>query len=102
VKKGKLDATARSKAECENISEVLNQVKMALDTDVWDPDVNKKVLVDHMYVVASGEITKAAKALIAEKLDRESRRHIIFMDRGDVLNLAVKTGLAKPWAPVDF
>jgi hypothetical protein len=97
VKKGKLDSAARSRAENENISEVLNQVKMALDTEVWDPDINKTVLIDHVYIVASGEITKAARKLLGEKLDRESRRHIIFMDREDVLKLAVKVDLSKPW-----
>jgi hypothetical protein len=98
VKKGKLDSAARSKGENENISEVLNQVKMALDSEVWDPDINKTVLVDHVYIVASGEITKAARKLLGERLDRDSRRHIVFMDRDDVLNLAVKVDLGRPWA----
>ena len=97
VKKGKLDSAGRSKAEHANISEVLNQVRMALDSDVWDPDLNKTVLVDHVYVVASGAITKAAKKLLGERLDRDSRRHIIFMDQEDILNLAAKTNLAQPW-----
>jgi len=97
VKKGKLDSAGRSRGDSENISEVLNQVKMALDTQVWDPDINKKVLVDHVYIVASGEITKSARNLIGEKLDQESRRHIIFMDREDVLNLVAKSAeLAVP------
>lgn len=97
VKKGKLDSAARSKAESGNISEVLNQVRMALDGEVWDPDINKTVLVDHVNIVASGSITKAARKLLGEKLDRESRRHIIFMDREDILNLATKMDLAQPW-----
>jgi hypothetical protein len=96
VKKGRLDSAARTRAENENISEVLNQVKMALDTEVWDPDINKTVLVDHVYIVASGEITKAARKLLGEKLNRESRRHIIFMDREDVLTLAAKANLKMP------
>lgn len=70
---------------------------MALDSEVWDPDINKTVLVDHVHIVASGEITKAARKLLGEKLDRDSRRHIIFLDREDVLNLAEKVDLARPW-----
>jgi hypothetical protein len=93
VKAGKLDSAGRAKDGNENISEVLNQVRMALDTEVWDPDINKTVLVDHVYVVASGTITKAARRLLGEKLNRESRRHIIFMDRDDILALAPKLGL---------
>jgi hypothetical protein len=64
-----------------------------LDTEVWDPDINKTVLVDHVYRVASGSITKAARRVLGEKLDRESRRHIIFMDRDDIVTLAPKLGL---------
>jgi len=96
VKKGKLDAAGRSKGTNENISEVLNQVRMALDTPVWDPDTNKRVLIDHVYLVVSGEITKAAKNLIGEKLDQASRRHILFMDRDDVLHLVAKSALPVP------
>lgn len=97
VKQGKIDSAARSRRKNDNVSELMNQLRMALDANVWDPDINRTILVDHVYVVASGEITKAARQLLGTSLDRASRRHIIFMDRGDVLNLVSKVGLATPW-----
>lgn len=44
----------------------------------------------------SGEITKQARQFLIEKLDMDSRRQIIFMDREDILTLAVQTGLQLP------
>lgn len=96
VKKGKIDAAGRSKTDHENIAEVLNQVQMAMSHPVLDTEINKRVLVDHVYIVASGEITKQAKQFLAEKLDMEGRRRIIFMDREDILTLAVQIGMPLP------
>jgi len=87
VKKGKLDSMGRTKNT--NITEVLNQINMTLKHPIWDPETNKRVLVDHVFIISAGEITKQAKALLGEHLDIESRRQVIFMDRDDLLNLAV-------------
>lgn len=96
VKKGKIDAAGKTKADHENITEVLNQAKMAMAHPIFDPEVNKRVLVDHVYIVASGEITKQAKQFLGEKLDIEGRRQTIFMDREDVITLAVQTNMPLP------
>lgn len=96
VKKGKIDAAGKTKPEHENVAEVLNQAKMAMAHPIFDPDVNKKVLVDHVYIVASGEITKQAKHFLGEKLDIEGRRQTIFMDRTDIVTLAVQTNMQIP------
>ena len=87
VKKGKLDSAGRTKNT--NISEVLNQVNMVLKHPIWDPETNKQVLIDHVFIISAGEITKQAKAWLGKHLDLESRRQVIFMDRDDLLNLAV-------------
>ncbi len=99
VKKGKIDAAGKTKSNHENVAEVLNQAKMAMAHPIFDPEVNKKVLVDHVYIVASGEITKQARQFVGEKLDIESRRQTIFMDREDILTLAVQTNMKIPSAP---
>jgi hypothetical protein len=96
VKKGKIDAAAKSKGHHENVAEILNQAKMALAHPIFDPEVNKKVLIDHIYIVSSGAITKQARQLIAEKLDIDSRRQLIFMDREDILALVVQTCMKVP------
>ena len=87
VKRGKLDAAARSRNQ--NIADVHRQVTMMLGHAVFDPDINKKRLVDHVIIVAGGEITKQAKHWLAEKLDASQRSQILFMDRTDILHLSV-------------
>ena len=87
VKCGKLDATARS--QNKNIAEIYRQTLMMLGHEIFDPDINKKKLVDHAIIVTSGEITKQAKHWLGERLDASQRSQIIFMDRSDILHLFV-------------
>lgn len=58
AKRGKLDASGVSKASNLNVSEIRNQVHMMLGHEIFDPEISKKVLVDHAFIVAGGEITK--------------------------------------------
>ncbi|MEZ4438604.1 MAG: hypothetical protein R3B72_05925 [Polyangiaceae bacterium] len=96
VKKGKIDAAGRTKTGRANVTEILNQVQMALDHEIDDRSVNRRVLVDHVYVVASGTITKAAKNFLGQKLDRDRRRQVIFMDRDNILDLVAKRAMEPP------
>ena len=43
-----------------------------------------------MFVIAAGEITRAARAWLVEHLDAGQRRHIIFMDRDEFLNQSAR------------
>jgi hypothetical protein len=61
VKKGKLDAAGMTKGSNANISEIHNQVLMMLGYEIFDPEIGKKVLINHAFIVAGGEITKSAK-----------------------------------------
>ena len=63
---------------------------MAIDHPIFDPDINRKVLLDHLLVISAGEITKQAKAWLVERLDSGQRRHIIFMDRAEFLDHAAR------------
>ena len=87
VKKGKLDSAG--KGGNTNISEVLNQIRMVLNYPIWDPETNKRVLVDHAFIISAGQITKQAKTWLGQRLDIDSRRQVIFLDRDDILYLAV-------------
>jgi hypothetical protein len=87
VKRVKIDAKGVSGG---NVAEVLNQAKMALDHPIFDPDINKKVLLDHLFLISAAEITRLAREWLIQKLDADSRRHIIFMDRDDFLNHAAR------------
>ncbi|RUO35119.1 hypothetical protein [Aliidiomarina soli] len=96
VKKGKLDASGASKATNANVSEIYNQVLMMLGHEIFDPETSRRVLVDHAFIVAGGEITKQARNWLGGKLDASKRSQILFMDREDILNLYIANGLPLP------
>jgi hypothetical protein len=96
AKKGKLDASGKPRGSSANIAEIHTQVLMMLDNEIFDPEVNRRVLVDHAFIVAGGEITKQARNWLGEKLDRHKRSQILFMDRNDILNLYIVNGLPLP------
>jgi hypothetical protein len=96
AKKDKLDASGATKDGHRNIAEIHNQALMMLGHDVFDPETSKRVLVDHAFIVSGGEITKAARNWLGEKLDATKRSQIIFMDREDIANLYVVTNLPLP------
>ena len=95
AKKGKLDASGVSK---NNVAEIHNQVTMMLGHEIFDPETSRRVLVDHAFIVAGGEITKQARNWIGNKLDATKRSQVLFMDRDDILNLFVVTNLPLPKA----
>jgi hypothetical protein len=96
AKKGKLDAAGASRAQNTNMAEVYNQVLMMLGHELFDPETSRKVLVDHAFIVAGGEITKQARNWLGGKLDATKRSQILFMDRDDILNLYVVSSLPLP------
>lgn len=98
AKKNKLDAAGAGRTSSANIAEIYNQVLMMLGHEIFDPEIGKRVLVDHAFIVAGGEITKQARAWLGNKLDATQRRSIIFMDRNDILDLFVVTNLPLPVA----
>lgn len=93
AKKGKIDASVSS---TKNIAEIYNQVTMMLGHEIFDPELNRRVLVDHAFIIAGGEITKSARNWLGNKLDATKRSQIMFMDREDILNLFIVTNLPLP------
>lgn len=96
AKKGKLDASGMTHGSNANVAEIHNQVLMMLGHEIFDPETNKKVLVDHAFIVAGGEITKQARNWLGGKLDASKRSQVLFMDREDILNLYVVSSLPLP------
>lgn len=96
AKKGKIDSSGATKASNTNIAEIYNQVSMMLGHEIFDPELNRRVLVDHAFIVAGGEITKQARNWLGSKLDQSKRAQILFMDRDDILNLFVVTNIPLP------
>lgn len=98
VKKDKLDASGTSKSGASNIAEILNQTTMMLGHEIFDPEINRRVLVDHAIIISAGEITKAAKNWLGGKLDQTKRSQVMFMDREDITNLFIVTNVGLPTA----
>ncbi|MEZ5858732.1 MAG: hypothetical protein R3D28_06970 [Geminicoccaceae bacterium] len=67
AKKGKLDSAGVGKDGSANVAEIHNQVNMMLGHEIFDPELNRRVLVDHAFIVAGGEITKQARNWIGNK-----------------------------------
>lgn len=110
VKKGKLDSAGVGKNGSANVAEIHNQVNMMIGHEIFDPELNRRVLVDHAFIVAGGEITKQARNWLGERLDAAKRSQILFMDRNDILDLFIVTNLplpkgalppAKAWGELD-
>lgn len=100
AKKDKLDSSGVTKSGHANVAEIHNQVMMMLGHEIFDPEIGKRVLVDHAFIVAGGEITKAARNWLGNKLDASKRSQILFMDREDILNLYIVTNLPLPQGAV--
>ncbi len=102
VKKGKLDAAGVSKGSSSNIAGIHNQLLMMLGHEIFDSETNRRVLVDHAFIVAGGEITKQAKNWLGEKLDVSKRSQILFMDRDDIVNLYITSTLPLPEGVIPY
>ena len=100
AKKGKLDSAGATKGTNANMAEIYRerQVLMMLGHEVFDSDTNKKALVDHAFIIAGGEITKAARNWLGGVLDTSQRSQIMFMDREHILNLHTAHRLELPKA----
>lgn len=88
VKKDKIDSNNASGSK--NVANVLSQTRMALDHPIFDPEANRSVLLDHVFLISAGEITKAARSWLVRQLDAGQRRHLIFMDREELLDQAAR------------
>ncbi len=100
AKRGKLDSSGVTKSGNANVAEIYNQASMMLAHEIFDPETNKRVLVDHAFIIAGGEITKQARNWLGNQLDNNRRSQILFMDRDDILNLYTVTNLPVPEAPL--
>lgn len=96
VKKGKIDSSGVSKPNSGNIAEIYNQLLMMIGHEIFDPETSRRVLVDHAFIIAGGEITKQAKNWLGERLDTTKRSQVLFMDRDDIVNLFIVNNLPLP------
>lgn len=88
IKKDKIDSSGTGGSR--NVATVLAQARMAIEHPLFDPEANRKVLLDHLFLISAGEITRAARTWLVEQLDAGQRRHIIFMDRNEFLDQSAR------------
>jgi len=88
IKKEKIDSSGAGGSK--NVATVLAQARMAIEHPIFDPEANRKVLLDHIFLISAGEITRAARTWLVEQLDQGQRRHIIFMDRDEFLDQSAR------------
>ena len=74
---------------------------MMLEHPIFDKDVSRRVLLDHVYVASGGEITKQAQEFLIQKLDRDGRRTLIFLDRQEILDMVIGCGVRLPNVPLE-
>ncbi|WP_421566322.1 hypothetical protein [Ochrobactrum sp. EDr1-4] len=96
AKKGKIDSSGVTNTGNANVAEIHNQTLMMLGHEIFDHELNRRVLVDHAFIIAGGEITKQARNWLGGKLDQSKRAQIFFNDREDILNLFVVTNIPLP------
>lgn len=102
AKKGKLDSSGISQGSNSNVAEIYNQIIMMLGHEIFDPEVSRKVLIDHAFIIAGGEITKQTRNWLGGKLDASKRSQVMFMDREDILNLFTVISIPLPAGAEDI
>lgn len=90
IKREKIDSAGKKKSGNTNISEVLSQARMAMDNTIFDPEANRYVLLDHLFIISANTITRAARHWLVANLDQDQRRTLIFMDRHELLDHAAR------------
>ena len=87
---------ASTKKPSQNIATILSQLEMMFEHPVFDAGTNSQHLVDHAYLISSGEITEQARDFISRKLSRTMKRRILFMDQSDFVRMWALTNLELP------
>jgi len=91
IKTGNIRAS--SNAITNNISNILTQIRMMFDTQIFDYNINKNISLDHVYLISSGKINEQARNLLEQSLSKEYNRMILFLDQDDIINLCISYGL---------
>lgn len=77
----------------QNVEQLLTEARMALEKTIFDPEINRDVRVDHVFIVASGNINEGARNYLLERISEEKRRNLLFLDCEDIIGLARQFGL---------
>lgn len=93
VKIGNIRYSASKKSS--NIDNILTQVKMAFDYEMFDFETNTMNLPDHVLLVTTGEMDEGARLLLSQILSRDKRRRILIWESRYLMEKILKEGLPK-------
>ena len=85
AKRDKIRSSVRRGSE--QIQEVLGQLNTALNSEVFDADLNARFLPDHACLFAYGGISREAEAFLEAHLTRSGRRNLLVFDPDRLMNL---------------
>ncbi|MFZ7137846.1 MAG: helix-turn-helix domain-containing protein [archaeon] len=79
----------------ENVENILTQLKMAIEREMFDAETNTMNLPDHGLLVTTGEINEGARNFLTNTLAREKRRKIFIWEGNYLVERIIKDGLPK-------
>jgi len=91
VKAGKITYSPTQSEK--NIEQILTQVRMAQNKEMYDFETNSFHRPDHVLLIASGQIVEGARSYLCEQLFKSQNSRILFWDSNLIQERAEKAGL---------
>ncbi|WP_289022487.1 ATP-binding protein [Desulfobacter postgatei] len=91
VKAGKISYSPTQSER--NIEQILTQVRMAQNKEMYDFEANSYHKPDHVLLIASGKIVEGARIYLCQQLYKSQNSRILFWDSNLIQERAEKTGL---------
>ncbi len=85
--------TYSAKEPSKNIEQILTQVKMAQNKNMFDYETNRYHKPDNVIFIASGQIVEGARLYLCEQLAEMQAQRILFWDSNLILERSEKVGL---------
>lgn len=91
IKKGNIGSSPQQPTQ--EISNLLAELRQAYDKEIFDDEINRSVLPDHIILIISGRIGEQALNFLNENLEREKKRNLIRINGEKLINLYYEYGL---------
>lgn len=91
VKVGEIKYSSSKKGK--NIENILTQLRMAFEREIFDCETNIKTLPDHIFLVSTGFIAEGAKEYLYQTITAEKKRRIMIWEGQYILERIMKEGL---------
>jgi len=91
IKKEDIVYSARGKND--NVANILTQLNMAFEYEVFDYQLNTKNIPDHVFLITTGNIAEGARTWLVDNLIRYKKRHILFLEKENILEIIHNNGL---------